>query len=125
MSSNDRPAEDRAYADAYQIAWGGACNPVAIATSLARHATALSRELGSTTAVLRHPALECMAGQLAYLYGLCPGPSSEALTAVMDRARALGLASDPEAAPGKAQGGAIDEALRSAGRIPAGPAGAP
>ncbi len=83
--------EDAAWADAYRIAWVGAANPAAAASSLARHSHALAHEIG-TAAARKHPALRAMAGQLASLFSVDSlGPPAEVLDAVGANAVRLGL----------------------------------
>jgi hypothetical protein len=82
--------EDQAWKDAYEINWVGACNPVAVASVLARHSSALMREMHDTAGVRQHHALRAIAGQLAYLYGLSLGPSEETLDAVKANAERIG-----------------------------------
>lgn len=63
----DDATEQQIYRDAWRIADPGACNPVAVAGTLARASAALLHRLG-TNGVRKHPALRVMAAQLAMLY---------------------------------------------------------
>jgi hypothetical protein len=85
-----RIAEEQAFKDAYHIAWPGAVNPTAIAHTLAKDSGPMVRFLG-TSGACNHPALQVIAGQLAYLYHLSLGPSIEALDAVAEKAKELGI----------------------------------
>jgi hypothetical protein len=68
VSDNDGSVNEAAiYRDAWRIADPGACNPVAVAGTLARASSALLHQIG-TDGVLKHPALKVMAGQLSALY---------------------------------------------------------
>lgn len=77
--------------DAYRMAWVGASNPLACAAALLKHSKRLMDELQDTRAVLQHPALQAMAGQLASLYGQSVGPSDKVYDVVEANAIALGL----------------------------------
>jgi hypothetical protein len=48
----------------------GACNPVAMASTIQRHVAALFQETHSMTAVRQDPALRLMVHQLAHLFNV-------------------------------------------------------
>lgn len=71
-------AEAAAWHEAYYIAVVGASNPAAVASRLARHAAALTHLIGTENAK-HHPAIQCIFGHLAFLYGLGLGPNEDLL----------------------------------------------
>jgi hypothetical protein len=76
---NGVPDENAIYRDAWRIVDPGAANPVAVAATLAAASSALLHEIG-TDGIRKHPALRCMAGQLAMLYNVnAIGPDLEDL----------------------------------------------
>ena len=73
---------DKAWSDAYYIAWVGASNPKGVQRTLTEH----TASLGET-----HPAVRAIAGHLAFLAGTSLGPDSDVLEQVLANARRLGL----------------------------------
>jgi hypothetical protein len=73
------PAERKAFRDAHYVTMG-ACNTLAVATTLAETVRAL-RGAGVAD-VDRHPAVVGIVGQLAYLTGQSLGPPAETLTLI-------------------------------------------
>lgn len=61
--------ETAIYKDAWSIADPGACNPVAVASTLRDASSALLHQIG-TDGVRNHPALRLIAAQLASLYSV-------------------------------------------------------
>lgn len=90
MSQLSQPLEDGLWADAYRIAWVGASNPAAVASTLARRTQEVIHVIGTRPAC-QHPALRAIAGHLAYLFGQGLGPDQKYLDAVEANAKRLSL----------------------------------
>jgi len=73
---------DRAWNDAYLIAWVGASNPQGVARTMAPHRGILGPE---------HPAVKAISGHLAFLHGHGIGPEFDELDAVRDNGVRLGI----------------------------------
>lgn len=84
-------AEDQAWADAYRIAYVGAANPTAAAARLAEDASLLMGKLHDTASVRNHPALQAIAGHVAFLFGQALGPADGLLQQVEENAKRLGI----------------------------------
>jgi hypothetical protein len=90
MAQITQELEDALWTDAHRIAWVGASNPAAVASTLARRTQEVIHVIGTRPAC-QHPALRAIAGHLAFLYGYGLGPDSEYLDLVESNARRLGL----------------------------------
>lgn len=90
QATNKRLFEDEAWREAYRIAYIGASNPVACASSLARSSADMLHALG-TDGIKQHHALRAIAGHLAFLYGYGFGPDIELLDEVEANAKRLGI----------------------------------
>lgn len=74
-------AEEKAYHDAYLIAWVGASNPKAVERRIER----VERQLGPD-----HVTVRAMRGHLAFLHGTSIGPDDTDLSAIRDYAERKG-----------------------------------
>jgi hypothetical protein len=86
----DQATADALWRDAVRISWPGAVNPTAIAGTIARNSSAMVPILG-TERTCKHPAMQAMVGQLAYICGIGLGPSVEVCDLVMQHGRRLGI----------------------------------
>lgn len=90
MTNSLTTAEDQAWKDAYRINFPGASNPSAVASTLAKNTSALTPLIG-TRGARKHPALQAIAGHLAFLFGQGPGAEVKLLDQVEVNAVRLGV----------------------------------